>query len=81
VATGAPLAPASDASTAGDALMDDPAYSVVLDLTVDVDLDTALEAGLATEGSADHAVVHLDSGELRQLQQLLTDEIARSHIS
>jgi hypothetical protein len=52
-------------------------FDVVADLTTDVDLDTVQEAGLLGEGTADHAVTHMNDDELRELARLLRDEIAR----
>ncbi len=43
-----------------------------------MDLDAAREAGLAGGGSAEHAVTHMDGGELRELRRLLQEELARS---
>jgi hypothetical protein len=57
---------------------DDPALTLVAELSSDMDLDAAREAGLAGGGSAEHAVTHLDGGELRELRRLLQEELARS---
>lgn len=56
---------------------DDPSLTLVASLTADVDLDTAREAGLAPLGSAEHAITHMSAAELRELRQLLTEELAR----
>ena len=57
---------------------DDTALTLVAALSSDMDLDGAREAGLAGGGSAEHAVTHLDGGELRELRRLLQEELARS---
>jgi hypothetical protein len=57
---------------------DDSALTLVAELSSDMDLDAAREAGLAGGGSAEHAVTHLDGGELRELRRLLQEELARS---
>jgi hypothetical protein len=57
---------------------DDTALTLVAELSSDMDLDGAREAGLAGGGSAEHAVTHLDGGELRELRRLLQEELVRS---
>ena len=57
---------------------DDPSLMLVADLTSQMDVEAAGDAGLTARGSADHAVTHLNRGELRELQRLLTEELARS---
>jgi hypothetical protein len=57
---------------------DDASLGLVAALADGMDEDAAAEAGLATRGSAEHAVTHLNDEELRRLQQLLKDEMARS---
>jgi hypothetical protein len=64
----------SDSQSPGD----DAALTLVAELSSDMDLDAAREAGLAGGGSAEHAVTHLDGGELRELRRLLQEELARS---
>jgi hypothetical protein len=59
----------------------DPSFAFVADLTTDMDMDTALDAGLVSDGSAEHAVTHLNEGELRELAKLLTEEIRRAQAS
>ena len=49
----------------------DPSLVLVAELTSEMDLDGATEAGLAPQGSAEHAVTHMDRAELRELRQLL----------
>lgn len=65
----------------GDELPEDPSLTLVADLTAGMSGDTAWtlvqDAGLATEGSAEHAVTHLTETELRQLYRLLERELAR----
>ena len=56
---------------------DDTALTLVSELSSDLDFDSAREAGLATGGSAEHAVTHLNRGELRELRRLLQQELAR----
>lgn len=53
----------------------DPSLTLVAALTADMDWDTAHAAGLATRGSAEHAVTHLTDGELRELERLLQEEL------
>jgi hypothetical protein len=62
-----------DSQAAGD----DTALTLVSELSSDLDFDSAREAGLATGGSAEHAVTHLNRGELRELRRLLQEELAR----
>jgi hypothetical protein len=57
---------------------DDTALTLVAELSSDMDFETAREAGLAARGSAEHAVTHLNGSELRELQRLLQEELARS---
>jgi hypothetical protein len=56
---------------------DDTALTLVSELSSDLDFDSAREAGLAPGGSAEHAVTHLNRGELRELRRLLQEELAR----
>ena len=58
-------------------MADDPSLGLVVDLTDDMDLDAARAAGLTADGSAEHAVTHLNDVELRELQRLLQKELAR----
>ena len=73
-----PSAAATEAAVVPDQL-DDPAsddsLALVAALTGDLDIDTAREAGLATRGSAEHAVTHMNQGELRELRRLLDEEM------
>lgn len=55
---------------------DDPSLVLVAELTSEMDLDGVAEAGLTPQGSAEHAVTHMDGGELRELQKLLQVELA-----
>ena len=64
----------ADPQAAGD----DTALTLVAELSSDLDFDSAREAGLAVAGSAEHAVTHMNGGELRELQRLLQEELARS---
>ena len=58
-----------------------PSFNFVADLTIGMDMDTAIEAGLVSDGSAEHAVEHLNAGELRELAKMLTEEIALAQAS
>ena len=79
-ASSSPLAP--DAGARTDLLSDstgteDASLTLVAALTADMDPERADEAGLAGRGSAEHAVTHLNDGELRELRRLLTEALAR----
>jgi hypothetical protein len=56
---------------------DDASLALVGDLTDDIGLEAAAEAGLASNGSAEHAVTHMSAAELEQLERLLTEEMRR----
>ncbi len=75
----APPPPSISTSTgqAAEVLSSDPSLTLVADLTEDMDWETARDAGLASDGSAEHAVTHLSEDELRQLQRLLQIELGR----
>jgi hypothetical protein len=64
----------SDPQSAGD----DTALMLVAELSSEMDLDAARDAGLAGGGTAEHAVTHLDGEELRELRRLLQEELARA---
>lgn len=72
-------APVAAPATARDTLADgsDPSFRLVADLTENMDWEVAREAGLTAGGSAEHAVTHLSAAELRELQRLLQEELAR----
>jgi len=55
----------------------DDSLTIVASLTAGIGLEAAGEAGLALDGSAEHAVTHMSDGELRELQRLLREEMAR----
>jgi hypothetical protein len=76
----AQTAPAAAVDLLGDPQSsgDDTALTLVAELLPDLDFDSAREAGLAAGGQAEHAVTHLNRGELRELQRLLREELARS---
>jgi hypothetical protein len=79
-ASSSPLA--LDAGTRTDLLSDstateDASLTLVAALTDDMDPEGAGEADLAGRGSAEHAVTHLNDGELRELRRLLTEALAR----
>ena len=73
VTTAAAVEPASDAVD----LAPDPLLTLVSDLSANMDWDSAAAAGLAERGSADHAVTHMNTDELRALKQLLETELGR----
>jgi hypothetical protein len=58
----------------------DPSLQLVADLTTGMDWATAGEAGLASAGSAEHAVAHLTPEELAELQRILRAELANSGV-
>jgi hypothetical protein len=71
-----------DAGAGPDVLGDsngteDVSLTLVAALTADMDPEAAGEADLAGRGSAEHAVTHLNDGELRELRRLLTEELRR----
>lgn len=57
---------------------DDESLTLVADLSAALNLDPATDANLAPNGGAEHAVTHLNDDELRELQQLLKQELASS---
>jgi hypothetical protein len=73
-----PPAGASQVVTRETLATDDPSFALVTELTGSIDADVAHEAGLTPSGSADHAVTHLTDGELRELQRLLREALAKS---
>ena len=73
VTTTATVEPANDAVD----LASDPLLTLVSDLSANMDWDSAAAAGLAERGSAEHAVTHMNTDELRALKQLLETELAR----
>lgn len=50
---------------------------LMVNLTEGLDFETARDAGLTADGSAEHAVTHLSDGELTELQGLLRAELVR----
>ena len=72
-ARAATIEPASDMVD----LAADPLLTLVSDLSANMDWESAAAAGLAERGSADHAVTHMNSDELRALKKLLQEELAR----
>ena len=81
VGTGAP-AVASGAPPQGDdvrAFDDDPALALLADLSVGLDWDAALEAGLVpSEGTVDRVVFTLSVDERVELHRLLQEALARA---
>ena len=76
-----PPSSVADAGTAPELLRDmasddDPSLTLVASLTDEVGLDMVREAGLAPRGSAEHAIIHMSDGELRELGRLLQEELA-----
>jgi hypothetical protein len=77
-------APTASTAVVSEAMPDpqlddtDPSLVLVAELTSEMDLDGATEAGLAPQGSAEHAVTHMDRAELRELRQLLKEALANS---
>lgn len=73
---------AADANTStdvlGDAASDDASLMLVASLTAAMDLDAAADAGLAPDGSAEHALSHMPAAELRELERLLKAELVGS---
>jgi len=57
---------------------DDESLTLMGGLSAGFDFDAVRQAGLAAGGSAEHAVTHMDGDELRELQRLLTQELAPS---
>ena len=79
VAPAAPLPPMASVDLLSDPQSAaDTALTLVAELSSDMDFEAAREAGLAAGGSAEHAVTHLTGSELRELQRLLQEELARS---
>jgi hypothetical protein len=56
---------------------DDQSLMLVAELTDALGWDAAADAGLTVDGSAEHALTHLSGDELRELEQLLKDALAR----
>jgi hypothetical protein len=57
---------------------DDPSFTLLADLTSDLDWDTANEAGLALPtGAVDDVVTSLSGGERRELHRLLQEALRR----
>jgi hypothetical protein len=57
---------------------DDESLMLVTELSAALAVDSTADTDLAPSGSAEHAVTHLDDDELRELQQLLKQELASS---
>ena len=76
---GSELSGSSRLELLNDSLADpDPSLQLVADLADALDASGASDAGLATEGSAEHAVTHMTVAELAELQRLLGQELAKS---
>jgi hypothetical protein len=71
---GSAPAPAN-ADTLRETIDEDPSLQLIADLTVDMDWSSVDAAGLTPNGSADHAVSHLDAQDLKELQRLLRAEL------
>jgi hypothetical protein len=61
-----------------DDAVDDESLTLVADLSAGLNVDPATDTNLAPNGSAEHAVSHLNDAELRELQLLLKQELASS---
>jgi hypothetical protein len=59
-----------------DGAGEDASLELVAELTDSLGWDGAADAGLAANGSAEHAVTHLSMGELQQLEHLLQEALA-----
>ena len=57
---------------------DDESLTLMASLSAGFDFEAARQAGFAEGGSAEHAVTHMDDNDLRELQRLLTQELAPS---
>ena len=69
-----PLPASSNVELLSDAVAaDDPSLALVVDLTDSLGWDAAADAGLASDGSAEHAVTYLSVVELEELQRLLKE--------
>lgn len=53
----------------------DNSLTLVAELTAALDFDGARDAGLAARGAAEHAVTHLNDGELRELRRLIEQQM------
>jgi len=74
VSTPRPLSASSTADLLSDAVAaDDPSLALVADLTDSLGWDAAADAGLAADGSAEHAITHLSPVELQELEGLLKE--------
>jgi hypothetical protein len=67
--------PSAPADLLRDSMDDDPPLQLLADLAVDVDWTAADAVALAPNGSAEHAVSHLDANDLKELQRLLRAEL------
>jgi hypothetical protein len=57
---------------------DDPVLAIVADLISDIGLDGAAEAGMTPDGTAEHAVTHMNTTELGELRRILQKELGVS---
>jgi hypothetical protein len=75
----APTVSAAVESPAGEVTdaESDSSLNLVADLTAGIDLTAAMDAGLTPRDSAEHAITHMDADELRALERLLREAIAR----
>lgn len=71
-----PPAPLPSRYTLGE--VTDPSLALVAGLADNMDWEDEHDAGLAPHGSAEHAVTHMSEGELRELRDLLQEEMANS---
>lgn len=71
-------ATATDSTSDAADLAADPLLALVSDLSANMDVDSASASGFAERDSAEHAVTHMSTDELRTLKQLLQAELTRS---
>jgi hypothetical protein len=72
------VAPDSAAADPFDDQAEDDSLMLVADLSAAMNLDPATDANLAPSGSAEHAVMHLNDDQLRELERLLQQALAPS---
>jgi hypothetical protein len=75
---GPAVAPDSAAADPFDDPAEDDSLMLVADLSAAMNLDPATDANLAPSGSAEHAVMHLNDDQLRELERLLQQALAPS---
>jgi len=75
----ASVAGESSASESGSDSIDanDPLLTLVADLSSNMDVDAAADAGFSEPDSAEHAVTHMSREELRALREILQKELGQ----